>query len=87
MQWQNVEPPAGAQLKQISIGENVCWALDTTGRLFVRREVQAGVYPEGTHWQALPSIPNDPIHIGKFLSIVVLLELYIARFLLQIYLS
>lgn len=64
MQWQTVEPPSGAQLKQISVGYNIVWALDTIGRLSVRREIQSNVFPEGTHWQTLPAMPNDPIHIG-----------------------
>ncbi|TGZ54256.1 Tectonin beta-propeller repeat-containing protein [Temnothorax longispinosus] len=63
IQWQNVEPPSGAQLKQISVGDDVIWVLDTMGRLSVRREVQPNVFPEGTHWQTLPAMPNDPIHI------------------------
>ena len=63
--WQNVEPPAGAHIRQISVGSNVVWALDTSGRISVRREIQAKVFPEGTYWQTLPSMPNDPIHIGK----------------------
>nr|XP_012138100.1 PREDICTED: tectonin beta-propeller repeat-containing protein isoform X2 [Megachile rotundata] len=63
LQWQNVEPPSGAHLKQISVGKDVVWALDTAGRLSVRREVQLNVFPEGTHWQTLPAMPNDPIHI------------------------
>lgn len=62
-QWHNVEPPAGAHLKQISVGKDVVWALDTAGRLSVRRDVQMNVFPEGTHWQTLPAMPNDPIHI------------------------
>ncbi|XP_008548798.1 tectonin beta-propeller repeat-containing protein isoform X1 [Microplitis demolitor] len=66
--WTNVEPPSGAQLKQISVGKNVVWALDTAGRLSVRREIQPKVFPEGTHWQTLPAMPNDPIHID--LSVV-----------------
>lgn len=64
MQWQTVEPPSGAQLKQISVGRDIVWALDTNGRLSVRREIQSNVFPEGTHWQTLPAMPNDPIHIG-----------------------
>jgi hypothetical protein len=67
MQWQNVEPPMGAQLKQISVGLDVVWALDTMGRLSVRREIQSNVFPEGTHWQTLPTMPNDPIHMGILL--------------------
>lgn len=63
--WTNVEPPAGAHLKQISVGADVVWALDTAGRLSVRREIQPKIFPEGTHWQTLPAMPNDPIHIGK----------------------
>ncbi|XP_031840486.2 tectonin beta-propeller repeat-containing peroxin 23 isoform X3 [Nomia melanderi] len=63
VQWQNVEPPLGAHLKQISVGKDVVWALDTAGRLSVRREVQMNIFPEGTHWQTLPAMPNDPIHI------------------------
>ncbi|XP_031840484.2 tectonin beta-propeller repeat-containing peroxin 23 isoform X2 [Nomia melanderi] len=65
VQWQNVEPPLGAHLKQISVGKDVVWALDTAGRLSVRREVQMNIFPEGTHWQTLPAMPNDPIHIDK----------------------
>lgn len=65
LQWQNVEPPSGAHLKQISVGKDVVWVLDTAGRLSVRREVQLNVFPEGTHWQTLPAMPNDPIHIGN----------------------
>lgn len=52
-------------MKQISVGKDVVWALDTTGRLSVRRDIQANVFPEGSHWQTLPAMPNDPIHIGK----------------------
>ncbi|KAF7379139.1 tectonin beta-propeller repeat-containing protein isoform X1 [Vespula maculifrons] len=63
LQWQNVEPPSGAQLKQISVGKDVVWALDNTGRLSVRRDIQANIFPEGSHWQTLPAMPNDPIHI------------------------
>lgn len=71
IQWQNVEPPSGAQLKQISVGYDVVWALDTMGRLSVRRDVQSNVFPEGTHWQTLPAMPNDPIHIGISSSLLV----------------
>lgn len=73
MQWQNVEPPPGAQLKQISVGHNVVWALDTIGRLSVRRDIQSNVFPEGTHWQTLPVMPNDPIHIGAYPEIICLM--------------
>lgn len=64
LQWQTVEPPSGAQLKQISVGRDIVWALDTNGRLSIRREIQSNVFPEGTYWQTLPAMPNDPIHIG-----------------------
>ena len=64
--WQNVEPPSGAHLKQIAVGENVVWALDNHGKLSVRREIQPNVFPEGTHWHTLPSMIHDPIHIGKY---------------------
>ena len=67
--WTNVEPPAGSHLKQISVGEKVVWALDTAGRLSVRREIQPKIFPEGTHWGTLPAMPNDPIHIGKFMAL------------------
>ena len=40
------------------------WALDTLGRLSIRREIQPNVFPEGTYWQTLSTMTNDPIHIG-----------------------
>ncbi|KAF7988805.1 hypothetical protein HCN44_007115 [Aphidius gifuensis] len=61
--WTNVEPPSGAKLKQLSVGCNVVWAIDYNGKLYVRKEIQPKIFPEGTHWQTLPSMPNDPIHI------------------------
>lgn len=63
--WQNVEPPSGSHLKEITVGSNVVWALDTSGKLSVRREVQPKVFPEGTYWQTLPTMMNDPIHMGE----------------------
>ncbi|XP_011297277.1 tectonin beta-propeller repeat-containing protein [Fopius arisanus] len=63
--WVNVEPPPGAQLKQISVGTGGVWALDTSGRLAVRKEIQPKLFPEGTHWQVLPAMPNDPIHMDQ----------------------
>lgn len=57
-------------MKQISVGQDVVWALDTTGRLSVRREVKAKIFPEGTYWQTLPAMPNDPIHIGAKKSLL-----------------
>ncbi|XP_012270435.1 tectonin beta-propeller repeat-containing protein [Orussus abietinus] len=62
-QWANVEPPSGVHLKQIAVGKNVVWALDTMGRLFVRRGIREDDLPGGTCWQTLPTMPNDPIHI------------------------
>uniref|UniRef100_A0ABD2WY66 Galectin domain-containing protein n=1 Tax=Trichogramma kaykai TaxID=54128 RepID=A0ABD2WY66_9HYME len=62
--WQNVEPPSGSHLKQIAVNENAVWVLDDSGKLSVRREIQPKVFPEGTHWQTLPAMTNDPIHIG-----------------------
>ncbi|XP_014203430.1 tectonin beta-propeller repeat-containing protein [Copidosoma floridanum] len=61
--WQNVEPPQGMHIKQIAVGSNAVWALDSLGKLSVRREIQPNVFPEGTHWQTITSMINDPIHI------------------------
>ncbi|XP_011494826.1 PREDICTED: tectonin beta-propeller repeat-containing protein [Ceratosolen solmsi marchali] len=61
--WENVEPPSGSHLKQIAVGINIVWALDTLGRLSVRREIIPKLFPEGTYWQTLPTLINDPIHI------------------------
>lgn len=58
--WQPVEPPNGAQLKKISVGSVGIWALDTNGRLYVRKEI-TNVFPEGTHWQY---ISIDPLVIS-----------------------
>ncbi|GLH00192.1 Tectonin beta-propeller repeat-containing protein [Gryllus bimaculatus] len=56
--WVTVEPPSGKTLKQISIGKCGIWILDSQGQLSVRREV-IPAFPEGTHWQTLPTSPND----------------------------
>ncbi|XP_049762873.1 tectonin beta-propeller repeat-containing protein [Schistocerca cancellata] len=56
--WESVEPPAGKVLKQISVGSYAVWALDSQGQLSLRREVTP-VFPEGTHWQTLPTSAND----------------------------
>lgn len=37
------------------------WALDTKGQLAVRREINS-TFPEGSHWQFLANIENDPPH-------------------------
>lgn len=60
--WETVEPPAGSALKQVSVGRHGVWILDSAGRLSVRREVTA-VFPEGTHWQTIPSLDLD--HSGN----------------------
>lgn len=57
--WQMIEPPKGSTLKQISVGELGIWIIDSTGQLGVRREVSES-FPDGSHWQVLPNIPNDP---------------------------
>ncbi|XP_076270197.1 tectonin beta-propeller repeat-containing peroxin 23 isoform X2 [Rhynchophorus ferrugineus] len=56
--WICVEPPAGVQLRQISVNAAGIWAIDTLGRLNVRKEVTA-TFPEGTHWQTIS--PDPPI--------------------------
>lgn len=57
--WEMIEPPKGSTLKQISSGASNIWALDTKGQLIVRREVSES-FPNGSHWQILQNIPNDP---------------------------
>uniref|UniRef100_A0A182YKR0 Uncharacterized protein n=1 Tax=Anopheles stephensi TaxID=30069 RepID=A0A182YKR0_ANOST len=59
--WQMIEPPGGVSFKQISVGTCGIWALDTVGRLSVRKEIN-GTFPEGSHWQLLPNVLNDPPH-------------------------
>jgi tectonin beta-propeller repeat-containing protein 1 len=59
--WQPIESPNGVTFKQISIGTIGIWVLDSTGRLAVRKEVTA-FCPEGTHWQILSNVQNDPPH-------------------------
>jgi hypothetical protein len=56
--WEAVEPPTGKTLKQISVGCCAVWGLDSAGQLSVRREVTP-VFPEGTHWQMIPTSAND----------------------------
>ncbi|XP_066251035.1 tectonin beta-propeller repeat-containing protein isoform X2 [Euwallacea similis] len=66
--WVCVEPPVGAQLKQISVNSAGIWAVDTLGRLNVRKEVTS-TFPEGTHWQTIsadPSILNSAPHTKGF---------------------
>lgn len=59
--WQAVDPPKGSHLKQIAVGTIGIWAVDGQGQMVVRREVGQS-FPEGTHWQVLPNVPNDPPH-------------------------
>ncbi|XP_038118862.1 tectonin beta-propeller repeat-containing protein [Culex quinquefasciatus] len=59
--WQPVEPPGGVTFKQISVGKAGIWTVDTCGRLSVRKEITA-TFPEGSHWQLLANIQNDPPH-------------------------
>ncbi|KAF2895160.1 hypothetical protein ILUMI_11013 [Ignelater luminosus] len=54
--WACVEPPSGAQLKQISVGQIGVWAVDNMGRLYVRKEV-SHVFPEGTSWHCITADP------------------------------
>lgn len=59
--WQAIDPPKGSKLKQISVGTVGVWSIDAQGQLFVRREVCAS-FPEGSHWQILSNVINDPPH-------------------------
>lgn len=59
--WQPIEPPGGVTFKQISVGKAGIWTVDTTGRLSVRKEITP-TFPEGSHWQLLSNIQNDPPH-------------------------
>ncbi|XP_050309364.1 tectonin beta-propeller repeat-containing protein isoform X2 [Anthonomus grandis grandis] len=66
--WICVEPPAGVQLKQISVNAAGIWAVDTLGRLNVRKEVTS-TFPEGTHWQNIvadPPVLNSAPHTKGF---------------------
>ncbi|XP_031344755.1 tectonin beta-propeller repeat-containing protein isoform X2 [Photinus pyralis] len=54
--WASVEPPAGVQLKQVSVGKVGVWVLDKLGKLYIRKEVTP-VFPEGTHWQCITADP------------------------------
>ncbi|KAL0272686.1 UNVERIFIED_CONTAM: hypothetical protein PYX00_005559 [Menopon gallinae] len=58
--WNTVEAPVGTTLKQISVGAAGVWALDSNGRLSVRRE-ETGAFPEGTHWETLPLYSPDQV--------------------------
>lgn len=56
--WQRIEAPSNVHFKHISVGSLGVWALDTSGRLGVRREISSA-HPEGTHWQLIPNVVND----------------------------
>jgi hypothetical protein len=66
--WETVEPPTGKSLKQISVGCFAIWGLDSAGQLWVRREVTP-VFPEGTHWQAIPTTASDMGNYGKHIHV------------------
>lgn len=60
--WKIIDDaPKGTALKQISVGSFSVWAIDGQGQLLVRREI-CDAFPEGSHWQILPNILNDPPH-------------------------
>lgn len=43
------------------------WALDTKGTLAIRREINS-TFPEGSHWQFLANIENDPPHTDGYVG-------------------
>lgn len=55
------DAPKGTGLKQLSVGSLGIWSIDSQGQLLVRREV-CDSFPEGSHWQLLQNVPNDPPH-------------------------
>lgn len=60
--WKLIDDaPKGTMLKQISVGSFSVWAIDGQGQLLVRREI-CDAFPEGSHWQILQNILNDPPH-------------------------
>lgn len=60
--WKAIEDaPKGVILRQISVGRAGIWAIDSQGQLFVRQEV-CDSFKEGSHWQILKNVPNDPPH-------------------------
>lgn len=66
--WKRIDSPSNSHFKQISAGNLGVWALDVQSRLSVR----IGITPsclEGTHWQLLPNIPNDPPNLDDDLNI------------------
>jgi tectonin beta-propeller repeat-containing protein 1 len=65
--WAGVEPPSGCQLKRISVGLTGVWALDNSGKLYVRKEVTR-VFPEGTHWQCINLDPSIISELNYFFT-------------------
>lgn len=60
--WKAIEDaPKGTNLKQISVGPIGIWSIDSQGQMMVRREV-CDSFPEGSHWQLMQNVPNDPPH-------------------------
>ncbi|XP_073842358.1 tectonin beta-propeller repeat-containing peroxin 23 [Musca autumnalis] len=59
--WQTIDAPSGTKFKAISVGQAGVWALDSTNRLAVRKEITK-TFPEGSHWQFLPNVANIPPH-------------------------
>lgn len=60
--WKTIDDaPKGTVLKQISVGSLGIWTIDSQGQLLVRREV-CDAFPEGSHWQVLQNVVNDPPH-------------------------
>lgn len=49
-------------LKEVAVGGLGIWAIDSQGQFLVRREV-CDSFPDGSHWQILANIPNDPPHV------------------------
>lgn len=43
------------------MGQAGIWAIDNTHRLAVRKEITK-TFPEGSHWQFLPNMPNIAPH-------------------------
>lgn len=61
--WKAIEDaPKGTNLKQISVGPIGIWSIDSQGQMLVRREVSMDSFPDGSHWQILQNVPNDPPH-------------------------
>ncbi|XP_014095584.2 tectonin beta-propeller repeat-containing protein [Bactrocera oleae] len=59
--WQMVEAPSGVTFRTVAAGRVGIWALDNHNRLAVRKEITK-TFPEGSHWQFLPNMPNIPPH-------------------------